>query len=102
MELRLLDAAREDLRNGWLFYERQGQGLGDRFLDAVEADVQSLTLCGGIHLQIDGFHRMLIRRFPFALYYVMEARSIDIYAILDFRRDPIWTRGRLGAIRPSP
>ena len=102
MELRLLDAAREVLRNGWLFYERQGQGLGDCFLDAVEADVQSLTRYGGIHLQIDGFHRMLIRRFPFALYYVMEATSIDSYAILDCRRDSIWIRGRLGATRPSP
>ena len=47
-------------------------------------------------------HRMLIRRFPFALYDVMEATSIDIYAILDCRRDPIWIRARLGATRPSP
>lgn len=103
MDIRLLDAARDDLRNGWLFYELQAPGLGDRFLDAVEADVQSLTVYGGIHLQVDGFHRMLIRRFPFALYYVMEATSIDIYAILDCRRDPIWIRARLGAAtRPSP
>jgi hypothetical protein len=85
-----------------LFYERQGQGLGDRFLDAVEADAQSLTVYGGIHPQIDGFHRMLIRRFPFALYYVMEATSTDIYAILDCRRDSIWIRARLGTTRPSP
>ncbi|QNI70589.1 hypothetical protein CyaNS01_01457 [Cyanobium sp. NS01] len=34
----------------------------------------------------------MIRRFPFALYDVMEATSIDIYAILDCRRDPIWIR----------
>ena len=80
MEPRLLDAAREVFPNGWLFYERQGQSLGNRFLDTVEADVLSLTVYGGIHLQIDGFHRMLIRRFLFAVYYVMEATSIDIYA----------------------
>ena len=102
MDIRLLDAAREDLRNGWLFYERQAHGLGARFLDAIEADVQSLTVYGGIHRQVDGFHRLLIRRFPFALYYAMEATSIDIYAILDCRRDPIWIRARLGATRPSP
>jgi hypothetical protein len=80
VEPRLLDASREVFPNGWLFYERQGQGLGNRFLDTVEADVLSLTVYGGIHHQIDGFHRMLIRRFLFALYYVMEATSIDIYA----------------------
>jgi hypothetical protein len=85
-----------------LFYECQAHGLGDRFLAAIEADVQSLTVYAGIHLQVDGFHRMLIRRFPFALYYVMEVTSIDIYAILDCRRDPIWIRARLGATRSSP
>jgi hypothetical protein len=44
---------------------------------------------------VDGFHRMLIRRFPFALYYLVEATTIDIYAILDCRRDPSWIRERL-------
>ncbi|MFM7514276.1 MAG: hypothetical protein ACKO3F_13165, partial [Cyanobium sp.] len=37
MDIRLLDGAKEDLRNGWFFYERQAPGLGDRFLDAIEA-----------------------------------------------------------------
>jgi hypothetical protein len=40
---------------------------------------------------------MLIRRFPFALYYLVEATTIDIYAILDLRRDPSWIRERLGS-----
>ena len=102
MEIRLLDAARDDLRNGWLFYERQAVGLGDRFFDAIEADVQSLAVYAGIHLQVDGFYRMLIRRFPFALYYLIDEASIDIYAILDYRRDPIWIRARLQPDQLSP
>lgn len=96
MDIRLLDGAKEDLRNGWFFYERQATGLGDRFLDAIEADVRQLPAYAGIHLQVDGFHRMLIKRFPFALYYVIEESSIDIYAVLDCRRDPSWIRERLG------
>jgi hypothetical protein len=44
---------------------------------------------------------MLIKRFPFALYYLVNESSIDIYAILDCRRDPIWIRDRL-AISPPP
>ena len=35
---------------------------------------------------------MLIRRFPFVLYYLVEAATIDIYAILDCRRDHSWIR----------
>ena len=95
MDIRLLDSAKEDLRIGWLFYDRQAPGLGDRFLDAVEADVRLLPWYAGIHLRVDGFHRMLIRRFPFALYYLVEATTIDIYAILDCRRSPSWIRERL-------
>ncbi|MCT0213299.1 MULTISPECIES: type II toxin-antitoxin system RelE/ParE family toxin [unclassified Synechococcus] len=102
MDIRLLDAARDDLRNGWIFYECQLLGLGDRFLDAIEADVRSLSLCAGIHPQVDGFHRLLIRRFPFALYYLVEEASIDIYAILDCQRDPFWIRSRLQTDRPNP
>ena len=83
MDIRLLDGAKEDLRNGWFFYERQSPGLGDRFLDAIEAEVHTLALYAGIHLKVEGFYRMLIRRFPFALYYLIEEHTSDIDAILD-------------------
>jgi hypothetical protein len=58
--------------------------------------VQALPLYAGIHLKVDGFHRMLIRRFPFALYYLLNESGVDIYAILDCRRDPNLLRRRLG------
>jgi len=96
VDIRLLDGAKEDLRNGWFFYERQAPGLGDRFLDAIEADVLQLPAYAGLHLEVNGFHRMLIKRFPFALYDLIEEGLIDIYAVLDCRRDPSWVRERLG------
>ena len=102
MGIRLLDGAKENLRNGWFFYERQAPGLGDRFLDAIEADVRQLPAYAGIHLQVDGFHRMLIKRFPFALYDLIEEGSIDIYAVLDCRRDPSWIRKNLMGLTPNP
>jgi hypothetical protein len=73
VDIRLLEGAKEDLRNAWFFYERQATGLGDRFLHAIETDVGLLPGYAGIHLQVDGFHRMLIKRFPFALYYLIDA-----------------------------
>jgi hypothetical protein len=45
---------------------------------------------------------MLTKRFPFALYYLIEESSIDIYAILDCRRDPSWIRERLAGLTPNP
>jgi hypothetical protein len=68
MEIRLLESAKEDLREGWNFYEYNSPNLGDYFLDCVQADVSSLNLYAGIHEIDDGFHRMLMKRFPFAIY----------------------------------
>ena len=99
MEIRLLESANEDLREGWKFYEQKSAGLGDYFLDCIQADVQSLRIYAGIHEMAEGFHRMLVKRFPFALYYLIEGETVDIYAILDCRRDPEWIIKRLEASR---
>ncbi|GIW97021.1 MAG: hypothetical protein KatS3mg111_0354 [Pirellulaceae bacterium] len=99
MEIRLLESAKEDLRQGWRFYEKIASGLGDYFLDCIQADVRSLKIYAGIHERSEGFHRMLAKRFPFAVYDVIENQTIDIYAILDCRRDPEWIVKRLDSSR---
>ena len=99
MEIRLLESANEDLREGWKFYEKNSTGLGDYFLDCIQADVHSLRIYAGIHEMAEGFHRMLVKRFPFAVYYLIEAETVDIYAILDCRRDPEWIVKRLETSR---
>lgn len=49
MKVRVLESAREDLREGYRFYEQQQEGIGDHFLDMLSADIDSLALYGGIH-----------------------------------------------------
>ncbi len=49
----------------------------------------------------EGFHRMLVKRFPFAVYYLIEDDRADIYAVLDCRRDPEWIAKRLDSSRTS-
>lgn len=99
MEIRLLETAKEDLRKGWAFYEGNAAGLGDYFLDCMQADVRSLALFAGIHEMSEGFHRMLAKRFPFTIYYLIDREAIDVYAILDCRRDPDWISKRLDSPR---
>jgi plasmid stabilization system protein ParE len=101
VEIRLLESAKEDLREGWRFYERNAVGLGDYFLDCIQADVRSLTVYAGIHEIAESFHRLLAKRFPFAIYYLIENGNIDIYAILDCRRDPEWIAKRLDSSRTN-
>lgn len=95
MKIEILDEAEQDLIDGFAFYERQSIGLGDYFLDSIFSDVESLHLYAGIHPLHFGYHRLLAKRFPFAIYYRIQNEVIRVYAILDCRRDPSWVRNRL-------
>ncbi len=102
MEIRLLESAQVDLRAGYWFYEDQSAGLGEYFLDCLQADIRSLQIYAGIHAKADGFFRMLAKRFPFAIYYLIDSERVDVYAILDCRRDPTWIESRLRDFRAKP
>lgn len=96
MKLRVLDAASQDLIEGFRFYEKQLAGLGEYFLDSLYSDIDSLLLYAGIHAIYFGqYHRALSKRFPFAIYYQMSPQEILIYAVLDCRRNPAWIKKHL-------
>lgn len=88
MRIVILTQAKEDLSDGWLFYERQQPGIGDYFLDSLSADIESLLLHHGYHRQFHGFHRMIARVFPFSIYYRVTADAIHVDAVVDQRRNP--------------
>jgi len=89
MKIKLLSSALEDLYEGRLFYGKQGEGLGDYFFDSLFADIDSLILYGGIHPKVFGYHRMLTKRFPYAIYYrIEETGVVVVWRVLDLRRDP--------------
>jgi hypothetical protein len=64
VKIEILDEAEQDLLDGFGFYEAQGEGLGDYFLDQLFADIDSLRIYAGIHSRHFGFHRLLAKRFP--------------------------------------
>jgi len=95
MKIEVLDSAEEDLIDGFKFYENQSTGLGNYFLDSIFSDIESLRVYAGIHALHFGYHRLLSKRFPFAIYYRSHNKKIRVYAVLDCRRSPAWTRNRL-------
>ncbi len=42
MKIKILPSALDDLSNGRLFYERQGENLGEYFFDSLFSDIDSL------------------------------------------------------------
>lgn len=88
MRIKILFSAVEDLHTGRLFYEKQGPGLGEYFFDSLFSDIDSLALYAGIHPKVFGYHRLLSKRFPYAVYYTLDSDLIVVFRVLDLRRDP--------------
>jgi len=95
MRIRILHDAELDLLDGYSFYEMQSPGLGDYFLDSLSSDIQSLLLFARSHEIHFGYHRLLARRFPFAIFYQVNADFIEIWAVFDCRQDPPKLKDRL-------
>jgi plasmid stabilization system protein ParE len=97
MRIRILPSAIGDLEAGKEFYERQSPGLGDYFQDCLFSDIDSLVLYAGIHHVVFGFHRLLSKRFPYAIYYRLDGKEVAVvYRVLDCRRHPARIRRALG------
>ncbi len=96
MRVRLLKVAVSDLIDGYRFYEEQEEGLGDYFANSIYSDLESLKLYAEIHRKaFKDFHRLLSKRFPFAIYYTMDDEGACIHAIVDCRKNPSWIRKHL-------
>ena len=96
MKIRILGSAGRDLIDGHRFYEIQAPGVGGYFLDSLYSDIDSLVVSAGMHsVHFGRYHRLLSKRFPFAIYYRVEDQNVLVYAVLDCRRSPAWIRKRL-------
>ena len=96
MKIKILSSASQDLMNGFRFYEKQSDGIGIYFLDSIFSDIDSLIINAGIHPKyFDNYYRLLSKRFPFAIYYRIENKTVLVYAVLDCRKDPAWIRKQL-------
>ena len=95
MRVKILGTAEADLEEGYRFYESQSDGLGTYFLDTLYSDIDSLAYFAGMHRVVSGYLRLLSKRFPFAIYYRITNDTALVYAILDCRMNPSWTRAIL-------
>jgi plasmid stabilization system protein ParE len=88
MKIEILSIAMSDIQSGQHFYEHQQEGLGTYFLDSLFSDIDSLLLYAGIHQQFFSFHRALSKRFPYAIYYRLTEKTIQVWRVLDCRQKP--------------
>ena len=94
-EVIVLREAADDLEIGRWFYDGLELGVGDYFLDSLLSDIESLRLYAGIHPQHFGYHLLLAKRFPFAVYYEFKDETAWVVAVLDMRQNPASIRSAL-------
>jgi plasmid stabilization system protein ParE len=89
-------AAEADIEDAFHWYEAQNPGLGVEFLRAVEVSLGSIErepeLYAAVHKRA---RRVLVRRFPYALYFVIQPQTIDVVGCFHMRRHPRRWRSRL-------
>lgn len=81
--------AEADIEEAFAWYETQGPGLGSDFLAEIartflriEESPERFAIIRGIT------HRALVRRFPYAVFYIVEPDLIAVTAVMHGRRDP--------------
>ena len=78
------------------WYEDERPGLGQEFLEELRT-AYARILTGPFRYQIlsSDIRRVLLRRFPYAVFFAVEGNNIVVTRVLHTRRDPHeWQRGR--------
>ncbi len=84
------------MRDAYHWYEDQERGLGDAYLLCVEAAfLQIVQNPTRFPVRFDQFRRILIRRFPYAVYFDHDDRAVFIYYVFHCSQNPTKLSRRL-------
>jgi plasmid stabilization system protein ParE len=89
-------AVGRDLAAGFGYYEEQADGLGEKFLAAVNASFDAIERYPQMFAQVHGeVRRAVVTRFPYAVFYRIETTRVVVLTVLHTARDPkVWPQPR--------
>jgi toxin ParE1/3/4 len=80
-----------DLAEARTWYERKVPGLGDEFLDEFAAAMRKLEENPERErLYYQNFRRVLLRRFPYKIFYQIIGSRVVIFRVLHAKQDHNW------------
>ena len=88
--------AEADLQSTFEWYQQQEEGLGIEFLRCVEASIFLISRSPKIFFPIyKGVRRVLTRRFPYGIFYIIAEGKVIVIAVLHVRRHSLrWQQRR--------
>ena len=89
MDIRYTDRSKIDVSIAFNGYEKQKNGLGYDFLISIEDSIEKIIRNPKLYpVSHSNFHRCIIRRFPFSIYYSIEEEFIIIHSVFNNRLHP--------------
>jgi len=87
--------AEADIEEGYRCYEEKLGGLGADFLECLENGMELIRNSPEMYPVVyRNIRRLLIRRFPYGIFYIASESLITILAVFHGRRDPKEWRSR--------
>jgi toxin ParE1/3/4 len=88
--------AQSELAEAYRWYEEQRKGLGEDFLLCIEESLERIRHSPkSFPIVYRGARQILVRRFPFIVYYLAEHGRIIVLAVFHGSRDPPQWQGRV-------
>lgn len=86
--------AQREVQEAFDYYEQKSEGLGFEFMRSLDAALQSVKRNPLAYQKIyKDARRVLLRKFPYALFYTTEETRIVVIACFNQKRHPIdWLR----------
>jgi toxin ParE1/3/4 len=91
---RFLEEAEADFLEGLRFYAERDRAVARRFDQLIKRTIALIVDNPGRWPVRDGSHRYVLRRFPYAVAYVVEGQVVSIIAVAHQSRDPASWRDR--------
>ena len=81
--------ARTDIADAFTWYEDQRTGLGSEFLAELARVLERIEEHPDAYAIVRGStRRVLVRRFPYSVFYILDPDLVAVTAVMHGRRDP--------------
>jgi hypothetical protein len=87
--LLFLPEVEEDAIGAYLWYEEKSKGLDEDLLRIFYAGAAEIARTPNLYPRVyKNFHRKLLKRFPYAVYFLIERKTIIVYELFHCVRNP--------------
>ena len=83
------EEASQEIVNAYRWYENITEGLGERFLNALEGCFNTIDINPTTYQKIYKHQRQaIVKMFPFVVMYEIEDNNIIVYAVFNTNQNP--------------